>query len=351
MPRGPLTPLPLTEVERWLVGHLAPEHVDSARGLYELMPLQRNGQLPFVDVPYDPRNESHWADAARIEDYAAHLPAGGRRVLDIGPGDGWPALPLAALLPNVDVIGVDASPLRVQVCTANAARVGLSNATFVAGDAAQLPFSTGSFDLVTAASSLEEAQDAEGALHEVARVLRPGGVLRASYQDWRLGVPGWESVMLWNGVEALHYTYVRRLQDPPIERRYTVVVASGAESEAIVSDALVRLATGRRAYGETVLTQELGVPLLEALRPFSQRCLLVEMQRWSTSRLAEALAAAGFTSVRATVHPGELGRHFARQALRSGSMERLAPLFEETTASLGRMAAALPGEAMIVAVR
>lgn len=157
--------------------------------------------------------------------------------------------------------------------------------------------------------------------------------------------------MLWSGVETLYYTYVRRLQDPPIERRYTLVLAAAAESEAIVADALVRMAAGRRAYGETVLTPALGVPLLEALRPFGRRCLLVEMRRWSTVRLREALEAAGFTSVRSTAHPGELGRHFAREALRAGSMERLASLFADATASLGRMAGALPGEAMVVAVR
>ena len=50
-------------------------------------------------MPYDPRREQHWADAARVADYASALPEEGTRVLDFGPGDGWPALPLAATLP------------------------------------------------------------------------------------------------------------------------------------------------------------------------------------------------------------------------------------------------------------
>ena len=87
-------------IERWLLANAPPEPLDSARGLYERMPRQRDGQLPFVDVPYDPRREQHWADAARITDYLAHAPpAHANRnpcVLDVGPGDGWPSLPLAA---------------------------------------------------------------------------------------------------------------------------------------------------------------------------------------------------------------------------------------------------------------
>lgn len=344
-------PLPLSEVERWLRERLKVEPVESARGLYELMPRQRNGQLPFVDVPYDPYNEAHWADASRVADYAAHLPVDARRVLDVGPGDGWPSLPIAALRPDAQVVGVDASPLRVAVCATNARRLGLANASFVAADGARLPFDSGSFDLVTAASSIEEADDAAGVLREAVRVLRPGGVLRASYQDWRLGVPGWESVMLWSGAEDLLYTYVRRVQDPPIERRYTLVIHRNERVEAIFADALVQVASGKRAYGETLLTPRLGIPLLDALQPDTKRCLFVEMRRWNTEQLVSALLDAGFSTAHGTVHAGELGRHFAREALRAGAMDRFAPLFGEMTAALGGMAAALPGEAMVVAVR
>jgi SAM-dependent methyltransferase len=340
-----------TEVERWLFQHLAPERIESARGLYELMPRQADGQLPFVDVPYDPYSESHWADAARIADYVAHLPRGGARILDIGPGDGWPSLPVAAALPAAKVIGVDPSPRRVAVSTSNGQRLALKNAQFVLGDGARLPFADVTFDLVIAASSIEEAEDSLAALHEAARVLKLGGVFRASYQDWKLGVPGFESVLLWEAAETLVYTYVRRIQDPPVERRYNLVLPKDGEAAAIHADGLVQLASGRRVYGETLLSPDLGIPLVERLAPHVLRSTLVEMRRWDTPSLATALRTAGFTEVRATVHPGELGRRFARNLLARDAMPAFAPLFAEATDALGGVAGSQPGDAMVAAVK
>lgn len=360
-----------TEVERWLLGHLHIARLDSARGLYEVMPRQRGGQLPFVDVPYDPFSESHWAEAARIADYVAHAPEGARRVLDIGPGDGWPALPVAAARPDLDVVGVDPSPLRVAVCTANAARLRLLNARFVVGDGADLPFEDATFDLVTAASSIEEATDPEAVLAECARVLRPGGVLRASSQDWRLAGRGFETVMLWEGVvgdgvaaagaqgdaagrvtqSTRIYTYVRRIADPPTERRYNVLLQPTAAAAALHTAALIEVAAGRRAYGETLFDDAFGTPVLDRLRPHVARANLVELHRWSTPDLVEAVSRAGFREARATVHPGELGRRFARDLLTRDAMAPFAPLFHDATGALGRLAGSQPGDAMVRGVR
>jgi SAM-dependent methyltransferase len=237
------------------------------------------------------------------------------------------------------------------VCTANAVRLGLPNAGFVTADAAALPFGDATFDLATAASSLEEAGDAAGVLSEVARVLRPGGVLRASYQDWRLGAPGFETVLLWQGGDELLYTYVRRIQDPPVERRYTLALPSEGEAARLHGEALVLLASGRRAYGETLLSPDFGVPLLERLAPFARSSTVVEMRRWSTPALVEALRRTGFTEVRATVHPGELGRRFARDLLAHNAMPAFAPHFDDATRALGTLAGSQPGDAMVVAVR
>ena len=345
-----------SRVERWLLGNAPPELLDSARALYERMPRQRGGQLPFVDVPYDACREEHWADAARIADYVAYAPEGARRVLDVGPGDGWPALPVAVARPDLEVVGVDPSPLRTRVCSANGGRLGLANARFLTADAAALPFADGAIELVTAASSLEEAADPEAVLAELRRVLRPGGVLRASYQNWRLPALEIESVLLWDGVDATSrsvrlYSYVRRLQDPPLERRYTLELPAEGEPARLHQAALEASAAGRRAYGETLLTPSLGVELLERLVPYARGITVVELRRWTTAWLLGALERAGFAEARATAHPGVLARFVGRALIASDAGEELVPAFEGWTRALGGATGGLPGEGMVVARR
>jgi len=345
--------LPPTALERRWREIAPPEALDSARAIYELTPLQSNRQIPFVDVPYDAMREGHWAEAARVADYVAQLPEGGRRVVDFGPGDGWPALPIAAALPGVAVIGVDPSPRRTAVCRANARRLGLANASFVTGDGGCLPLADGSIDLVTAASSLEEASDPPAVFAELRRVLRPGGVLRASYQHWQLRTPEFETVALTAGVDCLLYSYARRVQSPAVERRYTLVLPREGEAAELHREALIASADAPRAYGETLLQagSSLGTPLLERLAPLAERSLSVELHRWTTGWLVEALRAAGFAEVRATVHPGDLARRFARDLIARGEMPSFAPLFEPATRALGVAAAAQPGDGMVTAVR
>ena len=59
-----------------------------------------------------------------------------------------------------------------------------SLATSVNGDAVKLPFDDDSFDRIIASEVLEHVPDDEGALDELLRVLRPGGVLAATIPAW-----------------------------------------------------------------------------------------------------------------------------------------------------------------------
>ncbi|MCU0259898.1 MAG: class I SAM-dependent methyltransferase [Ilumatobacteraceae bacterium] len=98
---------------------------------------------------------------------AAEL-AGYGRVLDIGCGEGQISRLLAAQ--GSTVVGVD--PTRAQLVAA-AARGG--GPRYVRAGAAALPVADDSFDAAVACLVFEHIDDVDGAIAEVARVLRPGG--------------------------------------------------------------------------------------------------------------------------------------------------------------------------------
>lgn len=342
----------LTATERRWRALAPPETMASARGLYERVRLWSSGNLPGVDGLYDPMQEHHWSYAALVADFASHLPKDGTRVLDLGPGDGWPSIPLAAALSGTDVhvLGVDPSPRRVAVCRANAGRLAVRNAGFVAADGAGLPLATASIDLAVASHALEECDDPEAAMRELARVLRPGGVLRVQSQVWALPAPELETMTLTEGVECLLFTYACRTQEPPRERRYILVLPARDEARAAHVEALIEVARAPRAYGETQVEGDAAVHVLERLAPFASHSSLVALRRWTPSWLATALLEAGFAEAMTTAHAGDAARLAGRGAVAMGEQVARAG-FTTVTGDLGRRVSRGPGAAMVTAVR
>lgn len=94
-------------------------------------------------------------------------------VLDVCCGTGDIALSLAQS--GASVTGVDFS--EGMLGEARSRGANHSNITFIEADALQLPFDDQSFDLVTIGYGLRNLSDFEPGLHELFRVLRPGGRL------------------------------------------------------------------------------------------------------------------------------------------------------------------------------
>ncbi|MGH8973069.1 MAG: class I SAM-dependent methyltransferase [Acidimicrobiia bacterium] len=101
-------------------------------------------------------------------------PVEGLRCLDLGCGEGHNTRLLAAR--GADVTGLDIAEAFIEA----AAREGGPGVRYLVGDGCSLPFPAATFDLVTAFMSLMDAGDPEGILHEVSRVLRPGGTVQFS---------------------------------------------------------------------------------------------------------------------------------------------------------------------------
>lgn len=105
--------------------------------------------------------------------FTALLPAAGHHTLDLGCGEGRGGRWLSEH--GHRVTGVDGSPTLAAL-----AREGGGYADVVVADAASLPLSGASFDLVCAFMSLHDVDDLDAALVEIVRVLEPGGRLCAA---------------------------------------------------------------------------------------------------------------------------------------------------------------------------
>ncbi len=110
---------------------------------------------------------------------------GDEQVLDVGCGRGLMLLGAAARLKSGKATGVDRwqgedlSGNRPEATLANARAAGVAARVEVrTGDARELPFPDGSFDVVVSTAVLHNIYDAAGrerAVCEIARVLKPGG--------------------------------------------------------------------------------------------------------------------------------------------------------------------------------
>ena len=113
----------------------------------------------------------------------------GNRLLDLGCGAGRHAF--EAYRRGADVVAFDADHgelCQVSAMTAAMAATGevppAARGRSVGGDATAMPFGDGAFDRVIAAEVLEHVPADHRALAEIARVLRPGGMLAVTVPAW-----------------------------------------------------------------------------------------------------------------------------------------------------------------------
>ncbi len=101
----------------------------------------------------------------------------GVRVLDFGCGIGTISAGLAEAVAPGEMHGVDLEESQIELARAEAERRGLDNATFHVSDVLALPFEDGFFDVAHGNTILMHIPDAQAALTEVKRVLKPGGII------------------------------------------------------------------------------------------------------------------------------------------------------------------------------
>lgn len=124
------------------------------------------------------------------------------RVLDLGSGAGTDSLVAAQMVgPEGHVTGIDMTPEMLAKARGAAAALGMSNVEFVEGEAEQLPFADGSFDVAISNGVIDLIPDKEAVFSELYRVLVPGG--RIQVADVTIQQPvsaeGRRNIDLWTG--------------------------------------------------------------------------------------------------------------------------------------------------------
>jgi len=127
---------------------------------------------------------------------AARL-TGSERVLDIATGPGYIAEAFAGA--TREVVGVDLTEAMLLIAKQRTKERGISNVSFRAADAQNLPFENGAFDVVVCRLAVHHLLKPREVLREMARVCRAGGTIvvediyaselpeRADYQDrWEI---------------------------------------------------------------------------------------------------------------------------------------------------------------------
>ncbi|WP_131742027.1 methyltransferase domain-containing protein [Actinomadura roseirufa] len=174
-----------------------------------------------------------WRTAENSAGYLIGHLRPGDRVLDVGCGPGTITADLARIVAPGRVTGVDAAEGVLAEARRAAAERGAGNVEFAVADVAALDFEDGAFDVVHAHQVLQHVPDPVGALREMRRVVRPGGIVAVREADF--------GAMIW-------------YPDPPGMDSWLPVYYKVARGNGGEPDAGRRLVSWARAAGFTDVT-------------------------------------------------------------------------------------------------
>jgi len=104
-----------------------------------------------------------------------------RRVLEIGCSTGFKTFALQRQFPDAEVFGVDPDAAAIELACGMGKRLDRTGfprvPEFREGVGEKLPFDDDSFDLIVCVTVIEHVTDVDRCLAEIARVMRPGGLL------------------------------------------------------------------------------------------------------------------------------------------------------------------------------
>ncbi|MEJ2245484.1 MAG: methyltransferase domain-containing protein [Acidobacteriota bacterium] len=178
--------------------HLDPEHSSeirsSVKSKYREVAVKAEGHFPYptgresaLKLGYDPS----WLESVPGEvverfvgvgnPFSIRMPKPGERILDAGCGCGMDAFVSSILVgPEGRVSGVDLTAEMLALPRTISARSEQWNVEFREASIEELPYKDGAFDIVISNGVLNLIPDKKSAFSELARVLRPDGILASA---------------------------------------------------------------------------------------------------------------------------------------------------------------------------
>ncbi|WP_167773003.1 class I SAM-dependent methyltransferase [Ramlibacter humi] len=143
----------------------------------------RHAEAPAEALPIERSHPDAMALVARLFGLLSAAPATAR-ILEMGCADGGNIVPLAALLPRAQFVGMDTRPNALREAAAFAARVGVRNVTFLPRGLESMPAEIGEFDYIICHEPFSSlpAHVQYLVLQQLKQRLAPNGVGYLSYQ-------------------------------------------------------------------------------------------------------------------------------------------------------------------------
>lgn len=145
----------------WQSKPLSSEGIPHELGSPEFFKLYDSQREAIEPIPY----------SYRLHEYTDFK---GKKVLDVGSGNGYVLSKYAS--EGADVHGIDITEAGIDLCRKRFKYLNLKG-NFQVADAQEIPFPDDTFDCVCSMGVLHHVPDTQKALHEIFRVLKPGGRL------------------------------------------------------------------------------------------------------------------------------------------------------------------------------
>lgn len=128
----------------------------------------------------------------------------GDRVLDVGSGPGNQAFEISLSVGDSGYIdGIDSAEGAITIARQRCSK--LKNVNFQVGEATDLPFDDGTFNVVMSSQVFEYLDDVAGAIDEIYRVLKPNGRVLIHDTDW--------GATLWYSKDPARMTRIMEIWD------------------------------------------------------------------------------------------------------------------------------------------